>query len=91
MVEVLANKYQFLAPTKDGIFRQLIDGGNGLTMWGLLNAVNRQAQDEPDYDEASRLESISGDILTLNPSEWSVISKATEAVPIRRRKTASSN
>lgn len=88
VVEVLANKYQFSSATKDGIFRQLVDSNNGLSQWGLLNAINRQAQDEPDYDEASRLESISGDVLTLNASEWKVISTAVEATPARRRKAA---
>jgi len=91
VVEVLANKYQFSAGTREGIFRQLIDSGNGLNRWGLLNAVNRQAQDEADYDEASRLESISGDILTLDPSQWKAISNATDLVPIARRKKASTN
>lgn len=88
-VEVLANKYQLNQSTKDGIFRQLIDGGLGLNQYSLVQAITRQAQDEDSYDMASMLESIGGSVLTLNPSEWKVISQATaETVPARRRKAA---
>ena len=85
VVEVLANKYSFNQTTKEGIFRHLVEQGLGFTGWGLVNAVNRQAADEANYDENNRLEEISGKILTLNPSEWKVISTAQEPVPVRRR------
>jgi hypothetical protein len=87
-VEILANKYQLNQGTRDGIFRQLIDGGLGLNQYSLVQAITRQAQDEESYDDASRLESLGGTVLPLNPSEWKVIAPASEMVPARRKRAA---
>lgn len=63
-VETVVRKNSFNEFTKNNILSHLIQGGD-LTMWGLQNAVTRSAEDEPDYDEATRLETIGGDMLML--------------------------
>ena len=90
-VEVLGNRYQLNEGQKAGVLRQLIDGGLGLSQYSLIQAVTRIAEDQEDYNESSRLENIGGDVLTLSPADWKVISQA-EMVPVRRRKaTATAN
>lgn len=83
-IEVVANRYAMSESQKTSVLRHLIDGGRGLNAYGLMSAISRTAEDQEDYDEASRLESAAGEIVTLDPGTWKVISQA-ELVPVRRR------
>lgn len=74
-VEVVTKKHSFNESTKDNILTHLIQGGD-LTMWGLQNAITRAAEDEQDYDEATRLETIGGDMLTLTRQDYKVLAEA---------------
>jgi len=75
VVEVTAKRFALNESTANGVLRHLIEGGD-LSRYGLMNAVTRQSQDEADYDEATRLERVGGQIIELAPSEWNVIAKA---------------
>jgi hypothetical protein len=59
----------------DGILGHLIKGGD-LSAWGLAQAVSRYSQDIKDYDRATDLEEFAGKVITLDASEWKVISSA---------------
>ena len=74
-VEVVTKKNTFNESTKSNILTHLIKGGD-LTMWGLQNAITRAAEDEQDYDEATRLETVGGDMLTLSKTDYKVLAEA---------------
>lgn len=78
VVKELVNKYQLTDGQRVDILRNLIDNHNnrGLNAWGLSNAVTALANTAETYDEASKLESIGGKVLTLPASDWKVISAA---------------
>lgn len=63
-VELVTRKNAFSEATKNNILSHLITGGD-LSMWGLHNAVTRASADEADYDEATRMETIGGDMLFM--------------------------
>jgi hypothetical protein len=56
----------------------LIRGGD-LTQYGLSNAVTQMSQDIEDYDRASDLERMGGQIIELPKSDWHTISIAKAA------------
>lgn len=58
------------------IMRHLIDSGEGLTQFGLLNAVTRFAQDVDSYDRSTELEAVGGKILTMPANSWRVLAEA---------------
>ena len=64
VVEVTARKFGLHEGEKEGVLRNLIEGG-ALTVWGLSNAVTLAAQSAPSYDRATELEAIGGRFLTL--------------------------
>jgi hypothetical protein len=68
-VEKLAKQHSFADATKTNVLRHLIEGGD-LSMWGLANAVTRTAEDQDDYDDATRLETLGGRMLTLPKTEY---------------------
>ena len=57
---------------RSGVLRHLIEGGE-LSMFGLHNAITRQSQDIEDYDRASDLEVLGGQVIELSRSDWQAI------------------
>ena len=57
---------------RTGVLRHLIEGGE-LSMFGLHNAITRQSQDIEDYDRASDLEVLGGQVIELSRSDWQAI------------------
>jgi hypothetical protein len=43
---------------------------DGLNLWGLLNAVTRTAEDVEQYDRATALEELGGELALLSPRAW---------------------
>ena len=68
-VEKLAKQHSFADAQRNDVLKHLIEGGD-LSLWGLANAVTRTAEDQPDYDDATRLETLGGRMLTLPHSEY---------------------
>jgi hypothetical protein len=60
---------------KPGILTELVKGGD-LSQWGLSNAVTAYAQKVESYEEATELERVGGNIITLSDKDWRVIAKA---------------
>lgn len=74
-VEVLANRMSFAESERSGVLRHLIEGRD-LSAYGLMNAVTRASQDVPDYDRATELEALGGQVLALPRTDWNQIAKA---------------
>jgi len=74
-VEVVQRKFGFNDEERTGVLTHLIQGGD-LSKYGLSNAITRLSQDVGDYDRASEMERIGGEVIELQPSEWKTISKA---------------
>lgn len=74
-VKVLAKKNSLNEFEQGNILRHLIEGAD-LSKFGLLNAVTRTAQDVDDYDRATDLEALGGNILVLPRSEWKQLAEA---------------
>ena len=68
-VERLAKQHSFADATRNNVLKHLIAGGD-LSMWGLANAVTRAAEDQEHYDDATRLETLGGRMLTLPKTEY---------------------
>jgi hypothetical protein len=74
-VEVLAKKYALNQTERNGVLRNLIEGSD-LSLYGLSNAITREAQDVGSYDRATELEALGGNIITLSRSDWREIATA---------------
>lgn len=67
IIEVTKSKFNLSDGETGAVLDHLARGGD-LTLWGLLNAVTRTAQDATSYDRAIELEAIGGEILNADPS-----------------------
>lgn len=74
-VEVLAKQHSFASDLQAEILKHLMKTGEP-TIWGLQNAVTRAAEDRADYDEATRLETIGGRMLTLARKDYQQLAEA---------------
>ena len=63
-VELLADRFSLTENEQGDIFRQLFLSGDN-TRYGLLNAVTAASQNLADYERATELERIGGEILAL--------------------------
>lgn len=72
VVEEVVNRYRLSESQGDSILQHLAAGGD-LTRWGLVNAVTRTAEDQATYDQATSLERLGGEILTVDEKEWKSI------------------
>lgn len=68
-VEEVTKRYSFNDFEKGNIVSELITGGD-LSMWGLSNAVTAASQKVENYDRATELEKIGGQIIELSPQDW---------------------
>lgn len=72
VVEVTAKRFTFREDEKDGLLRFLAEGGD-FTRYGLANAVTRLSQDAADYDRATELERVGGQIIELPRADWQAL------------------
>lgn len=68
-VEVVTERFKFDDHEKEGVLNHLIEGGD-LSLFGLINAVTRTADDCESYDRAVEFERFGGQILELPKSTW---------------------
>ena len=74
-VEVLANRYTLNDTERAGVLRHLIVEGD-LSAYGLVNAVTHFSQDVEDYDRATDLEALGGQLIELAPGDWKDLAHA---------------
>jgi hypothetical protein len=75
VVEEVKDLYNLRETEHSGVLQHLIKGGD-LSQFSLMNAVTRASQDVSDYDRATDLERIGGDILELKGRSWEHIATA---------------
>jgi hypothetical protein len=73
VVEELGNRYVLDSNEQKEVLRNLIDGGVGLTKWGLANAITSTAEKSESYDRATELEKLGGTIIDLSPADWKML------------------
>jgi Domain of unknown function (DUF932) len=69
VVEVTATRFGLTEPERGSVLRALVEGGD-LSRYGLANAITRASQDADDYDRATDLERLGGQITALPRSAW---------------------
>ena len=74
VVELASKEYGFTDSESNGILGHLAAGGD-LSLYGLANAVTRQAQDVASYDRSTELEATGYRIITMAPSLWRNLTK----------------
>lgn len=74
-VEEITERFSLPSGLGGDILRNLIEGAD-LTRWGIANAVTAVANDYPDYETASELERVGGQIIELAASDWKSIAEA---------------
>lgn len=69
VVDSVKEKFALAETEKSGVLTHLINGGD-LSQYGLMNAITRTSQDVKDYDRATELERLGGQVLALTDSAW---------------------
>ena len=75
VIEVTRKKLGLGENLQNGLLKRLIEG-QSFTRWGVMNAITRVAEDQVDYDVATDLERVGGQVLELSRSDWEAISQA---------------
>jgi hypothetical protein len=81
VVEVTAKRFRIFGEEKESVLEHLIRGHNSqteLTRYGLAQAVTRASHAVKDYERATELECIGGQIIDLPTSQWRAIAEARE-------------
>lgn len=88
-VELLTDRFNLTENEQGDIFRQLFISGDN-SRYGLLNAVTAAAQNVADYERATELERIGGEILALPGTGKAPIAlPAGNVTPFRKELVAS--
>jgi hypothetical protein len=66
----VVEKFDIREREVSGILQNIVNGGIGLTQWGLANAVTELANTTDNYERATELEKIGGSIITLPDHVW---------------------
>lgn len=74
VVELASKEYGITEAEGKGILGHLIAGGD-LSLYGLANAVTRQAQEVESYDRSTELEATGYKIITMAPALWRQMAK----------------
>lgn len=75
LVEVFAKQQRFSEEERGGLLRHLTQSGE-MTRYGLQWAVTRLAGEVEDYDRASELERLGGQVIELPRADWTVLARA---------------
>lgn len=74
VVELASKEYNLTQDESEGVLGHLIAGGD-LSLYGLANAVTRQAHDVETYDRSTELEATGYRILSMPPAQWRNINR----------------
>jgi hypothetical protein len=75
VVELTAKSYGLIEKESQGVLDHLIRGED-LSLYGLANAVTRQAQNVDSYDRSTELEMTAWSILNMSRKEWAQLNAA---------------
>jgi hypothetical protein len=76
-VRVLSQRESLSEDESRDVLRHLATGGD-LSLWGLLNAVTRTAEDSATYDRATELETLGGKMMDYTGRDWRPVARARE-------------
>ena len=74
VIEIVKSSFNLNDQQGNDIMQHLCEGGD-FTKYGLAQAVTRTATDQEDYDDATALERLGGQIIELAPKDWNQIAK----------------
>lgn len=69
VLDRVVEKFDLRDRERSGTLMNLVNGGDN-SQWGLANAVTYLANSEQDYERATTLERIGGEIMTLPGEQW---------------------
>jgi hypothetical protein len=75
VVEEVANRFNLSERHQDSFLKNLIEGGD-VTQWGLANAITAIANTTDSYEMATKLESIGGELMTMDGRQWRELAAA---------------
>jgi hypothetical protein len=75
VVELASKTYGILEKESQGVLDHLIRGED-LSLYGLANAVTRQAQEAESYDRSTELEMTAWSILNMPRNNWAQLNAA---------------
>jgi hypothetical protein len=75
VIERVGRKFAFNEGERKGILARLIEGAD-LTRYGIHSAITRHSADVEDYDRATELERIGGDVIELAANDWRALAAA---------------
>jgi hypothetical protein len=69
VVELVGQRYGLTEGTQKRVLDHLFEAGD-LSRYGVSGALTRASQDETDYDDATALERVGGQVIEMNGHEW---------------------
>jgi len=75
VVEEVVGRYGLPERMANSFLTNLIEGAD-VTQWGLANAVTAAANTAANYEEATRLEKIGGEIIAMDGNQWKQLAEA---------------
>jgi len=79
VTSVVSKDYGLSDSEGHGVLEHLAAGGD-MTRYGLVNAITRFSQDTEDYDRATELERIGGQVFEMSREDWEMIAHRAERV-----------
>ncbi len=90
-IERVTEVFQLPETSRGSILKALAEGQD-YSQWGLSNAITLYAQDKShDYEHATELEKVGGEILMLPPQKWNEIAVAVKDVRIPKLAAANAS
>ncbi len=75
VIEIVKSSFGLNDKQGEDILVHLCESGD-FSKYGLANAVTRTATDQENYDDATTLERLGGQIIELQPKDWNQLAKA---------------
>lgn len=72
VIEVVGKQYGLTETVRTSVLHHLITDGD-LSRYGVANAITRASQDVEDYDTATALERVGGELLELPRAAWTAL------------------
>lgn len=79
VIDLTAKKYRLTEGERNGVLKAFLSGHNGrveMNRYGLVQAITRASQDIDDYDRATDLEQLGGQVLELPAPQWKQLAEA---------------
>jgi hypothetical protein len=75
VLDKIVEKFDVRTAERATVLKNLVDDGDGLTQWGLANAITKVANDRPEYADSDRLEKAGGKVMSLDDQAWAELAQ----------------